>query len=94
MFDETYLYITFFKWSVSIGVLHCSKQCIVYWIVVMLINVRIGMMKSDRVTVPLAPEVKEKWQKWADKKGMSLPAFIRYCVGLCVDLYEKKSHQF
>ena len=49
-------------------------------------------MKSDRVTVPLAPEMKEQWQKWADKKGMSLPAFNRHCVGLCVDLYEKKSH--
>ena len=43
-------------------------------------------MKNDRVTVPLAPEVKAL----ADKKGMSLSNFIRHCVNVCVSAYEKQ----
>lgn len=59
-------------------------------LVVMLISVRIGTMKSERLNVAVAPEVKALWQSWADKKGMSLSNFIRHCVNVCVSAYEKQ----
>lgn len=48
------------------------------------------MMKSERLNVAVAPEVKALWQSWADKKGMSLSNFIRHCVNVCVSAYEKQ----
>lgn len=47
-------------------------------------------MKSERLNVAVAPEVKALWQSWADKKGMSLSNFIRHCVNVCVSVYEKQ----
>ena len=45
--------------------------------------------KSVRVDVPLTPDTKEKWSEWAEKKNMTLPAFVRHCVNVCIIAYEK-----
>lgn len=46
--------------------------------------------KSVRLAVPLTPTMKEEWGKWAEKKNMTLPQFVRHCVNACIMAYVKR----
>ena len=45
---------------------------------------------TERVIVPVTPELKELWSYWASKKGVTVPTFVRECVGFCINAYRRK----
>ena len=45
---------------------------------------------TERVSVPVTPELKELWSYWAGKKGVTVPTFVRECVGFCINAYRRK----
>lgn len=48
-----------------------------------------GTNKSDRVTINVRPDQKQRWQEEANKRGKSLPEFIRHCVETYLILMDK-----
>ena len=43
-----------------------------------------------KITISVSPELKELWSYWATKKGMDMSAFVRECVGFCINAYRRK----
>ena len=49
------------------------------------------MAKTERVNVWLTEEQKDRWQAEANKRGKTLPEFVRHCVDTYLTLMEKVS---
>lgn len=45
--------------------------------------------KTKQVNVAITPETKDRWEHWAEKKGMTVAQFVRHCVSVCITAYEK-----
>lgn len=45
--------------------------------------------KSETVSVSVTPAQKERWKKWAEKKAMTMPEFVRNSVEIYITMLEK-----
>ena len=45
--------------------------------------------KTKQVNVAITPETKDRWEYWAENKGMTVAQFVRHCVSVCITAYEK-----
>ena len=48
--------------------------------------------KSVQLNVAVTPIMKEQIDKWAEKKDMTTPSFVRHCIKVCVAAYEKQEN--
>ena len=49
--------------------------------------------KTERISILVTEEQKARWQAEADKRGKSMPEFIRHCVDTYITLMEKVKRQ-
>ena len=47
------------------------------------------MSKNARVNVNVTEEQKQRWSEWAERKGQSLPGFVRYAVEVYIAMLQK-----
>jgi hypothetical protein len=45
--------------------------------------------KDTRITLPITSAQKERWERYADEKDISLSSFIRNCVEAYISACEK-----
>ena len=49
----------------------------------------VAVNKTEKISITVTPQQKERWEKWADKKEMPLASFCRYCINAHIEAMER-----
>ena len=50
---------------------------------------KVAVNKTEKISITVTPQQKERWERWANKKEMPLASFVRYCTNAHIEAMER-----